>query len=162
MKEFLLMSLMMICQLHMAKDIEVQVESYSYTNDSTSAQITLVEYRIKNQSNEPYFTWIDFDNHKGKSEKRIHRYFFAPHNDFNLATLMTDNVVQDSSETILGRTFIKRLEPQESFKYIVVCREKNDDFSKYIVVEKTSFVSKIIGFNVPEVFLYGKSELVVL
>ena len=36
MKEFLLMSLMMICQLHMAKDIEVQVESYSYTNDSTS------------------------------------------------------------------------------------------------------------------------------
>lgn len=153
------MSLMMICQLHMAKDIEVQVESYSYIDDSTRTKITLVEYRIKNQSNEPYFTWIDFDNH---NEKRIHRYFFEPHNDFNLAALMTDNVVRDSNEIILGRTFIKRLGPQESFKYIVVCREKTDDFSKYIVVEEASLVNKIIGFDVPEAFEYNKSELVVL
>lgn len=157
------MSLMMLCQLHMAKDIEAQVESYSYyTDDSTRAKITLVEYRIKNQSNEPFFTWIDFDNYNEKSGKRIHRYFWGPHNDFNLATLMTDNVVRDSNEIILGRTFIKRLGPQESFKYIVVCREKIDDFYKYIVVEKASLVNKIIGFDVPEAFEYNKSELVVL
>ena len=80
----------------------------------------------------------------------------------NLATLMTDNVVRIGDEIILGKTFIKRLSPGESFKYIVVNEKENSDFSKSIVIEKVSSVSKIIGFNVPESFEYDKTELIVL
>lgn len=97
-------------------------------------------------------------------KKGIKRYidtFYAPHGDLNLATLMTDNVIRTSREVIIGATFIKRLKPGESFKYIVVNEKDNDDFSKNIIVEKVSYVSKTIGFNVPESFEYDKTELVV-
>ena len=79
----------------------------------------------------------------------------------NLAALMTDNVVRTSREVTIGKTFIKRLEPGESFKYIAAKDKDNDDFSKNIIVEKVSYVSKIIGFNVPESFEYDKTELIV-
>ena len=69
-----------------------------------------------------------------------------------LAALMTDNVVRTSREVTIGKTFIKRLEPCESVKYIVAKDKDNDDFSNNIIVEKVSYVSKIIGFNVPESF----------
>lgn len=75
---------------------------------------------------------------------------------------MTDNVVRSDNEIILGKTFIKRLDPGESFKYVVVNEKENYDFSKSIVIEKVSYVSKIIGFNVPESFEYDKPELIVL
>ena len=162
MKGNILVILMMICQLYTTKDIKVQIESYSYINEFSGSKNTFIEYNITNKSDEPYFTWVDFNNHNTKGWEKIYRYFFTFYDDMNLATLMTDNVVRISDEIILGKTFIKRLSPGESFKYIVVNEKENSDFSKSIVIEKVSSVSKIIGFNVPESFEYDKTELIVL
>lgn len=161
MKGYILMMLTMICQLLQARDIKMNIESYHYIKSTNGETITIVEYQLTNRSDEPYFTWIDFNNHNEKRDKKIHRYFYAPHGDLNLATLMTDNVIRTSREVIIGATFIKRLKPGESFKYIVVNEKDNDDFSKNIIVEKVSYVSKTIGFNVPESFEYDNTELVV-
>ena len=161
MRGYILITLMMMCQLHTTKDIKVHVESCSYINNFIGEKNTFVEYLITNKSEEPYFTWVDFSNHNTTARKRIYRYFFASHEDLNLAALMTDNVVRTSKEVIIGKTFIKRLKPGESFKYIVMKEKGNDDFGKNIIVEKVSYVSKIIGFNVPESFEYDKNELIV-
>lgn len=161
MKGYILIMLMMMCQLHTTKDIKLHIESYSYVNYFSGEKITFTEYLITNKSEEPYFTWVDFSNHNTTVREKIYRYFFASHDDLNLAALMTDNVVRTSREVTIGKTFIKRLEPGESFKYIVAKDKDNDDFSKNIIVEKVSYVSKIIGFNVPESFEYDKNELIV-
>ncbi len=161
MKGYILIMLMIMCQLHTTKDIKVHIESYSYTNYLSDEKITFREYLIMNKSEEPYFTWVDFSNHNTTARKKIYRYFFVSHDDLNLAALMTDNVVRTSREVTIGKTFIKRLKSGESFKYIVVKEKDNDDFSKNIIVEKVSYVSKIIGFNVPESFEYDKTELIV-
>lgn len=152
---------MMICHLLSARDIKMDIESYHYINSTNGEIINIIEYQMTNQSDEPYFTWLDFNNHNEKGKRKIHRYFYAHHGDLNLATLMTDNVMQTSREVIIGKTFIKRLKPGESFKYIVVNKKDNDDFSKNIIAEKVSYVSKIIGFSIPESFEYNKTELVV-
>ena len=162
MKGYLLITIIMLCQFHTTKDIEMNIESYSYVNGSNGVEVNLVEYSIRNLSEEPYYTWIDFNDCDERRGKRIYEYFFIRHRDVNLATLMTDNVVLTDYEMILGETFIKRLDPQESFKYIVAGKKENDNFEKKIIVEKASDIRKVTGFDVPEFFEFSRSELVVL
>lgn len=78
MKGYILMMLTMICQLLQARDIKMNIESYHYIKSTNGETITIVEYQLTNRSDEPYFTWIDFNNHNEKRNKKIHRYFYAP------------------------------------------------------------------------------------
>lgn len=69
MKGYILIMLMMMCQLHTTKDIKLHIESYSYVNYFSGEKITFTEYLITNKSEEPYFTWVDFSNSSFASEK---------------------------------------------------------------------------------------------
>lgn len=77
MKGHILIILMMVCQLHTTRDIKVQIESYSYINEFSGGKTTFVEYNITNKSDEPYFTWVDFNNHNTKGRKMIYRDTFS-------------------------------------------------------------------------------------
>ena len=161
MRGYLLVAMLLVCQMLAAKDIEVSDSTYSYTKGVRGEKIRITEYTVRNMSDEQYLTWVDFSGRDETRRRRIFRYFHAPHGDMNLAMLMTDNVARESEDIILGVSFIKVLKPHGSFKYVVVNEKDGKDFRKGIVVEKASAVAKIIGFQVPETFSFAKDELAV-
>ncbi len=153
--------MLLVCQMLAAKDVVVSDSTYSYTKGASGEKIRITEYTVRNMSDEPYLTWVDFGGRGEARRRRIFRYFHAPRGDMNLAMLMTDNVARESEDVILGVSFIKVLKPHGSFKYVVVNEKDDRDFRRGIVVEKASVVAKIIGFQVPETFSFANDELVV-
>lgn len=156
-----MMLLMMpsVCQNH--SDILIDKAEYNYA-DYTGHEFKVIEYEIQNQSDEPFLTFINYDLHTGL-ERAILRYFVNRTGDFSLLSLLTDNVnFSDECLTIIGKTFLKQIDPNTSFKYIVIGdTTEKIDFEKYIIVEKKATVESLIKVHISGKLLY-KQQCIVL
>lgn len=155
-----MMLLMMpsVCQNHL--DILIDKTEYNYA-DYTGHEFKVIEYEIQNQSDEPFLTFINYDLHTGL-ERAILRYFVNRTGDFSLLSLLTDNVnFSDECLTIIGKTFLKQIDPNTSFKYIVIGdTTEKIDFEKYIIVEKKATVESLIKVHISGKLLYEQQCIV--
>ena len=155
-----MMLLMMpsVCQNH--SDILIDKTEYNYA-DYTGHEFKVIEYEIQNQSDEPFLTFINYDLHIGL-ERAILRYFVNRTGDFSLLSLLTDNVnFSDECLTIIGKTFLKQIDPNTSFKYIVIGdTTEKIDFEKYIIVEKKATVESLIKVHISGKLLYEQQCIV--
>lgn len=155
-----MMLLMMpsVCQNH--SDILIDKTEYNYA-DYTGHEFKVIEYEIQNQSDEPFLTFINYDLHTGL-ERAILRYFVNRTGDFSLLSLLTDNVnFSDECLTIIGKTFLKQIDPNTSFKYIVIGdTTEKIDFEKYIIVEKKATVESLIKVHISGKLLYEQQCIV--
>lgn len=155
-----MMLLMMpsVCQNH--SDILIDKTEYNYA-DYTGHEFKVIEYEIHNQSDEPFLTFINYDLHTGL-ERAILRYFVNRTGDFSLLSLLTDNVnFSDECLTIIGKTFLKQIDPNTSFKYIVIGdTTEKIDFEKYIIVEKKATVESLIKVHISGKLLYEQQCIV--
>lgn len=109
-----------------------------------------IEYRIENKSHEDYLTWVNFDcqNDDLDVNGQVRSYFKVPRTDFSLEGLLFDNVqFSDDFIPVLGKTFLKRVEPESAFSYFVDPKQGNPDTDivKHIFVVSESKVREIIG-----------------
>lgn len=155
-----MMLLMMpsVCQNH--SDILIDKTEYNYA-DYTGHEFKVIEYEIQNQSDEPFLTFINYDLHTGL-ERAILRYFVNRTGDFSLLSLLTDNInFSDECLTIIGKTFLKQIDPNTSFKYIVIGdTTEKIDFEKYIIVEKKATVESLIKVHISGKLLYEQQCIV--
>ena len=155
---FLLLMMPSVCQNH--SDILIDKTEYNYV-DYTGHEFKVIEYEIQNQSDEPFLTFIIYDFYKDL-ERSILRYFVNRTGDFSLLSLLTDNVIfSDECPAIIGKTFLKQIDPNTSFKYIVIGdAAENIDFEKYIIVEKKATVESLIKVHISGKLLYEQQCIV--
>ena len=130
------------------------------SSDQQNGETKLVtEYIVQNESSERVISWIDYCNcPQGDIIKKVKHYFFSPHGDFNLITLMTDNVSYTYYQPIIGFSFLKIIEPKESFTYI------GSNLEKRIIAITESDFEDILGMDFNEFnpdLLYKKNTIIV-
>lgn len=103
-------------------------------------------YELNNTSTEDYYTWVDFNSSFTTREKAgIIRYFFSRHGDFSLGSLLHDNVVfKEKFIPVIGETFLKRIKPNESFRYIV-SKQISEDFKDHLFFTDELTLISIVG-----------------
>lgn len=145
-------------------DIRVQYDSYSY-QDSSYDTYTITEYLISNDSYKmSYITFICPYYEGCDIEKTIMRYFYSSHKDFNLMTLLTDNVVLQGSTPIIGKTFLQEISPKGVFGYKVVELSKKHDASNSdmcIFVVDRKHLENMLEVNLTDDLFFKKDEIVI-
>lgn len=164
----LLLSLGIIasCSLLSSKPIDIKRQTALYQYPNT--YVCCVDYSITNRSSEPYLTWLDFDKQTDSSlsdEKLVRNYFLKNKGDFSFLTLMTDNVVFiDGYSPIIGYTFVKQLNPGESFDYYLFSDKKNqfmNDVLLPIITIPKSKVEEVLGIRISDSFLFTPSFVII-
>lgn len=138
----------------------VKVERNEYLIRNNDISIHVYEYSIINITDEAIYTWIDYNSpYSGVcNTKAIIRFFYDFHDGLNLATLLTDNVVLKDFRPKIGVNFIKRLLPQESFKYIGI---DNNEYQKYVFYISDSDLKSIVGAPIRDDALYNGDYVII-
>lgn len=132
------------------EDIRINYSKGKCTNCKYSDKCTNV-VTITNASDERVYSWIDFNYDPSLSQSRnIKMYVCKPHGDFNLITLLTDNVIFIDNEPIIGAFFITIIEPNETFIYLGV---KDETILNNIVTVKESQFKQIMGFPLSDGYI---------
>lgn len=124
---------------------------------------SLFEYIITNNTEESYFTWIDFHPIEESYCHRVESYFNTPHGDSSLLQLLTGTVNENSLflSPLIGTFFLKEITPNSSFKYIVEPLEKESylDFIRfvYLLKEDDNMINGICNRQ----FLWPKDSVLV-
>lgn len=132
--------------------------------DNTPIMIT--EYTLTNTTQEPYYTWVDFDKPKyldKQTEYRLKRYFFKSKGDFSVHNLLTDNVVIKNEFPILGYTWFVEVPPGETFRYIIISKNNSTpEFENCIEsLPKVWLEEKYLAATIPTFFKYNGSYIVI-
>lgn len=155
-----------VCDDNPKSPICIEKDEYVYM-DYSHRIYKVREYSIVNKSNDtPYITFIKLGDNNTNSDNVILRYFNSSHGEFNLMTLLTDNVVLVEFMPIIGETFLKEISPNSEFKYIVV--EQLHDNNKLTVsdedifVFKKTYVEELIKIDLDDHILFPDDEIVMI
>lgn len=105
--------------------IKVETTQYKYRAYlGAESEIEVIECRITNCDTLPCYSWVYPDSVRlslNDERRAILHYFFKPSGDVNNIQLMGDNCTGSltEKEIIIGATFIKKVNPGESFTYII-------------------------------------------
>lgn len=125
-------SLTVSCQTH--KDISIYKECLKYNiiiEKDLLKPYSTISYTIKNASDN--IVWLWFERNKNLSEERyIKDYFFQMKGDLNLFHLLTDANITFSNDynPTLFYTFLKIIEPQDSFTIQLTFSGENSELTK--------------------------------
>lgn len=156
------------CQSQREEIVIINESSYSYIDYLTNKPFIVKSYTIINNSREPWLTWIDYDHQKkdiGNRDRAILRYFIRHHGDFNLMSLMTDDLVDyDNENPLIGRFFLAQINPTESFTYTFLFPNSISEISaikqENIIVERRNKVVDIIGIPIKQEYLFNHNNIV--
>ncbi len=120
--------------------VSLNKENYCYGRN----EIILNYYTIYNNSTENIYTWIDYSyDPNGNKQQSLSRYFYTTY-DLRFIDLLTDNVVFENFSPTIGCTFLKIIEPNESFTYVGY---NGDDFFNHIIYLKESDIISFLGIS---------------
>lgn len=131
---------LLFCALsqHCSDALFFQNDSMYYDGDKL---IHLYEYTIQNNSQENVISWVDYLPSFREEDPIIH-FFFHRKGDFSIANLLTEDVVFSKESPTLGKDFLVRIKPGQSFKYLVL---NNENIRDHIFFYKESDIINVIG-----------------
>ena len=111
--------------------------------DRDSSRVWINEYIIENTTSEVVYSWVDYnaDNKIGNT-LAIKRFFYNPHGGISIITLLTDSIIIDDYQPIVGATFLTKIPPGDAFTYIII---NNKTFDNHIFYLKESALLDITG-----------------
>ena len=119
---------------------------------------------ITNNSSDNIYTWLDLEastQENNRLELAI-RYMFKPFGDFNLCVLLTDNVAfPEKFIPVIGKTFLKRIKPGDSFFYIVDKRVI-DDLQPHIIYITETELASLVGYPINDFVLFSDKSIELL
>lgn len=122
--------------------------------------IHLSEYTIRNNSQECVISWVDYQTSFGViCEEPIIKYFFYRKGDFSVANLLTEEAVLVKDPPTLGKNFLVRIKPGESFRYLVINKRNMKD---HIFYYKESEIISVIGGPIINNELFYRGQIVVI
>lgn len=148
--------------------LDLQITNYSYyvrnSSGRTYRPVYVTEYTITNVTQETYYSWVDFDKpNYTEREEAIHRFFFKRKGDFSFFNLMTDNIIMVDSGICVGVSFLVELQPNDTFKYIVIKnRQKDDRYEAYIESAPKEWIEQqLLRKPIPDRFKYKQPYIVI-
>ncbi len=153
---FSFFSILMLCILDLNAQNQLQIDtvSYCYFNGLTEQRQKIDTYKITNNSNDEYLTWVSIVpvNHKSHQEL-IRDYFIRQKGDFNLIGMMNDDLLNDKTINI-GYSFIKNVLSGEIFSYIIAKTSSNSTFYQdRIVIIKKKEVEQYLDMQIEKKYL---------
>lgn len=118
------------------------------------------EITVKNVSDKTYFSWIAT---RPLSEMKttlsvIKEYFFYPKGDdqaLNLFTIFTDSVIREPYYPTIGITFIKMIQPGETFKYVFIDKDKAERYLERLVSVSLCDIEKYLNIESSDISKFG-------
>ena len=137
--------------LHAQSYVLIDTLSLCYSNGITYQTNTINSYRITNNTNEEYLTWVSLAPTNSKSKIGLIRDFFlARKGDFSFMEMMYEKLLCDQSISI-GYSFIKKIAIGETFSYFIT---KSNPFSMFyqdrIVVIRRREVEQYLRVNIDD------------
>jgi hypothetical protein len=151
----------MFCNLELnaQSPLQIDIVSYNYFNGITGHKQTIDNYKITNNSNEEYLTWLSLVPVNNKSNIELIRDFFKVRKgDFNYVEIMYDEFVNMSID--IGYTFIRKISSSETFSYIIAKTNSNSTFYQdRIVVIKKNEVEQCLKLCIEERYFFQLSSI---
>ncbi len=158
---YILLSIFTFCNVELYAQCLLQIDtvSYSYFNGITGHKQIIDNYKITNNSNEEYFTWVSLVPVNNKSNIELIRDFFKIRKgDFNYVEIMYEEFTNMSSD--IGYTFIKKISPNETFSYFIAKTNSSSTFYKdRIVIIKKNEVEQFLKLQVVERYFFQLSSI---
>jgi hypothetical protein len=143
------------CQIH------IDNVATGYYNGITDKNEIIEDYRITNNSNEEYLTWVSLEpiNERTNTEL-IHDYFKKRKGDFSFLEAMFENLL-DEQPTVIGYSFIKNINPGETFHYFIAKNEKSSVFYRErIVLIKRKEVEQYLRMQIDDKYFYESPSII--
>lgn len=141
--------------------IQIEASEVNYFNGITGQNEIMESYRIKNNSNEDYLTWISLEPINERTNiELIHDYFKKRKSDFNFLEAMFENLL-DEQPTIIGYSFIKNINPGETFHYFIAKNDKSSVFyrERIVLIEKKE-VEQYLRMVIDEKYFYESPSII--
>ncbi|NLX41113.1 MAG: hypothetical protein GXY75_04375 [Bacteroidales bacterium] len=158
---FLLTLLMVVTACDPQRQIHIDTTEVSYFNGITGKNEIMESYRITNNSDEDYFTWVSLEpiNERTNTEL-IHDYFKKRKGDFSFLEAMFENLL-DEQPTVIGYSFIKNINPGETFHYFIAKNEKSSVFYlERIVLIKRKEVEQYLRMQIDDKCFYESPSII--
>lgn len=140
----------------------IELQRTPLDNASSEARC---EYKIENRSGDNYYTWVDFNcSTDDDAGQQIRSYFKTVKGDFSLERLLFDNVsFPDGFSSQIGKTFLKKIAPGESFSYFAETKEIDGSaLEKHIFMLKESVLRQMIGDLPNETLILYKDDSILV
>ena len=134
--------------------IVIDTTTYRYKDEFNGNERYIENYKITNNTNEDYLTWISLKSIVGKPEKWIiHRFLRNQIGDYNLMFMIYNGLLNYQYTNRIGTTFMKNIRPHESFVYVIIKNKKNSLFyeNRVAIVKRKSveeYLQKKLDDNV--------------
>ncbi len=152
----------MFCDLELNAQCQLQIDtvSFSYFNGITEQNQTIDNYKIINNSNEEYLTWVSLVPTSNKSNVELIRDFFKKRKgDFNLIEMINENLLNDKSISI-GYSFIKNILSGDTFSYFIAKTNTNSTFYQdRIVVIKKKEVEQYLNMQIERKYYFPLTSI---
>ncbi len=157
----LLTLLLVITACNAQHQIHIDTTEVSYFNEITGKNEIMESYRITNNSDEDYLTWVSLEpiNERTNTEL-VHDYFKKRKDDFTLIEAMFENIL-DERPTIIGYSFIKNIKPGETFSYYISQNETVSNFhQERIVLIKRKEVEQYLRMQIDDKYFYQSPSII--
>lgn len=158
----LLLTLLLIVTACNAQcQIQIDNTEINYFNEITGKNEIIENYRITNNSNEEYLTWVSLEpiNERTNTEL-VHDYFKKRKGDFSFLEAMFENLL-DEQPTVIGYSFIKNINPGETFHYFIAKNEKSSVFYRErIVLIKRKEVEQYLRMPIDDKYFYESPSII--
>lgn len=146
--------------LNVQSQIRIDTLSYSYLDGITHKDRVIDTYRITNNSNEEYLTWISLDSVNCKSNiDLVHDYFKKRKGDFSYMDMFYEHLL-DEQPISIGYSFIKNIKKGETFSYSIAKTDTNSTFYQdRIVVMKRKEVEEYLRDKLDEKYFFKFSQI---
>lgn len=145
-----------VINLNAQNEISVDTTSFCYLNGITQQAQAIYEYRITNNSNEDYLTWVSLVPINNKSDiELVHEYFKSRKGDFNFIEMMYENLL-DKRPISIGYSFVKNITVGKTFSYFI---DKADTkfYKERIVILKKKDVEQYLKMQIDEKYFFKSS-----
>ncbi|HPK29792.1 MAG TPA: hypothetical protein PK979_01970 [Bacteroidales bacterium] len=158
---FLLTLLMVITACNAQRQIHIDTTEVSYFNGITGKNEIIEDYRITNNSDEEYLTWVSLEPINERSNiELVHDFFKKRKGDFNFLEAMFENIL-DEQPTAIGYSFIKNINPGETFSYYISHNETVSIlYQERIVLIKRKEVEQYLRMQLDDKYFYESPSII--
>ncbi len=156
---FVFLYLFLTIDIDAQDHIRIDTVSISYFNGIVQQSEILVNYNIRNESNDTYLTWVSLSPKDNRSDiELIHSFFIKRKGDFNFIQMMFDNLL-DNTFISIGYSFIKEIPPQKNFSYIIQQDSNLGLYRDRIVLVKKKTVEQYLKMRIEQNVFYQLSSI---
>ncbi len=153
-----------IIKLNAQCQISIDTVLITYFNGVIEQPEIIENYKINNNSNEDYFTWISLVPTKNKSyTDLVYDFFKKTKGDFSYTQMMYENLL-DAQNIAIGYSFIKNIKAGETFTYTIVKGNTNSKFyqNRIVILKRTKIEECLRGLQLKEKYFYQFSNIVLI